>query len=825
MQRFFGLVVLVLFAMPFGLSVAGCGRKSTLQYCTGNLESGPALGQVQKINLSPNLSVSGESLNYGQIGPGLSASAADCTGAAVTVSSYTFSSTDISIADINPSNGSICAGSWNRGSGGGIADYSICTPPAVSNEKHQAYITASASGVTSNPIAVYIHPPVTGVVLGNPTPVASCATDPDPATNCFVFNTASSQTSAVSVTNGYDGATCLSQGQSGQLVARVYSNGDTQPQHNITNQVGPVVFGLQGATNVATVSPQGIATANQPGSALITASVSNSSSALNSGFISTCPPASITIAAVNQPPGASNVNVAINSAQSFTANVIDTRGNPITGLALEFNSTLPVNFPTSGGSVTPVFPGSSTITAVCNPGACNPAPFSQIGFLGNGKPITSNGITVTATGTSASVLYMASAPSSATGNGSTVSNAGSLYIISEDFTTGQLGAAVRLPFLPNSMVISQDGSTIYLGSAQGLMVFTTASNSVANTYTNVQGTVLAVAPNNSYVVVTDGTRDTVSLVTPSGAVASSFNGVGTRAAWTPDSSTLYVIAHDPGAIASNTTANQLLTYSTFTGWENTNLDPTQAYNDVAVTVPAVGAYFAGSARTEGRSYCASSTFGAGSPPSVTNIFSPVADTQAVPSDRLAATTDGKHLLSAALGANGPQLTDFNVANLRSSQTAQACPMGPTPYNYFTSAVAGTLPVANITVTPTNGGGQGDPVSGITGVVPATNSSVAAITYNGRSGVLPLYAPAVTGLGTLSYVPLSGGAATAPVAGVFSSDNTTFYAGTSGDNQVHIIAITGGSGKDTGIITPNLPDPTGGVAVPNLIAARVRRTTS
>ncbi len=825
MQRFFGLIVLVLFAMPLGLSVAGCGHKTTTVYCSGNLEAGPTTGQVQTITLASNLTVSGESLNYGQIGSGLSATAADCNGTAVSVSNIVYASTDPSIADVNPANGSVCGGTWNRSTGGGVGDYTICTPPAATNTKHVAYITASASGATSNPVAIYIHAPVTGVQLGSPS--TDCTNDP--ASNCAACNPSTTGASTAGITP-YDGISCISQNQSRLLTARVYD----ASHNNITCQVGPVSFALQGATNIATVSAAGVATANQPGSALITASVSNSSSALNSGFISTCPPASIQLQAANQPAGATSITVGLNTPQAFTATVLDTQNNPITGLELEFNSTLPVNFPASSGSVTPAFPGTATITAACNPGTCNPAPFSQIGYLGNGKPITSNGITVTAAGTSASVLYMASTPSTTTVNGTTVNNAGSQYIVSEDFTTGQLSAPIKLPFVPNSMVISQDGTTLYLGSTQGLMTVTTASNSLANTYTNIQGPVLAVAPNNSYAVVTDPTRQTVSLVSSSGAVASSFNGVGTRAAWTPDSSTLYVTATVAGtSTGTGSTANAqpvLLTYSTFTGWESTPItdEPSSAqqYTDVAVTVPAVGAYFAGQV-TEGRSYCAATTINpststattGSTTPTTTNVFSPVADSQPVLTDRLTATTDGKHILGAAHSVSNSSPATLQDIAVNFAQTTGTPPnqtfsplactnpleLGPTP---FQSTVSSHV-LNSITA------------AAITGVVSASNSGTAVVTYTGAGGILPLYQPSA---GTITNVPLTGGA-TAPVAGVYSSDDTTFYAGTSGDNQVHIIGINGANSKDNGVITPNLLDPNGNLATPNLIAQRVRRTTS
>lgn len=789
MRRFVGLLVVCFFAVPLGISVSGCGHSTPVQYCNGQ-GYGPVAGQVKSITLAQNLISTGESLNYGQIGTSLNATAVDCFNNPVTVKGFTYSTTDMSIADVNPANGAVCGGTWNRNSGGGVADYTICTAP-VNPSKHTAFITAASSGATSNQIEVFIHPTVTGIVLGNAstcTAPSGSTTPSDPATNCPVCNPNLNGVIQTS-NNVYNGNSCLSQNDSGQLVARVYTNGTTNAADNITCQVGPVSFALQGTTNVATINATGLATANQPGSALVTGTVSNSSSAVNAGFISTCPPASITLSAVNQPANANNISVALNTPQSFTATVTDIHGKPINGLALEFNSTLPINFPTSSSTVTPAFPGSATITAACVPPNCNAAPFSQIGYLGNGTPVTSNGITVTAPGTASTMLYMASTDSQ--------------YIASENFNTGQLGSAVKLPFTPNSLVISQDGSTIYMGSAGGLMTFITSSGSVANAFQAVQGSVLAVAPNNSYAVVTDPARNTVSLVTSTGTVASSFNAVGTRAQWTPDSTTLYV----------TTNTNQLLTYSTFVGWETTPIEEKQ-YTDVAVTVPNAGAYFAGTI-TDGRTDCPSTSLNTSiTPPSTSPSFYPLADQQAVTTDRLAYTTDGKHLLGATV-QNAPTLQDIVVTlpttTSNGTTTIAACPAAPntiTP-GYF-SSTATSHPLSGITATS------------ITGIVPSSNSSVAFVTYTGSGGVLPLYVPSA---GSLTNVPLSGGASTAPVAGVFSTDNDTFYAGTSGDNVVHMITVTGTTAKDTGVITPNLPGVNGGTATPNLIVQRPLRAQS
>ena len=785
MRRFVGLLFFILFAFPIGLSVAGCSKTAAVVYCNGS-GFGPTAGQVKSITLASNLTTTGESLYYGQIGPPLTATSEDCNGAAVSVTNYTYATTDHTIADINPTNGTVCGGTWNRSTGGGVSDYTICTP-ALNPTAHTALITASANGASSNAIEVFVHPAVTSVQLGG----ASVDCTNDPASNCASCNP-NLIGSTQQLPPAYSASSCISQNTTAELVARVYA-GNT----NITCQVGPVAFALQNDTAVATVNAQGVITANQPGSALVTATVSNSSSALNAGFVSTCPPTSITLSPVGQTANGGNINVAINSPQTFTVVATDKNNVVLESLALEFNSTLPVNFPTSSSSVTAAYPGSATITAVCQPPTCNPSPFSQIGYLGNGVPITSNGLTLTAPGTSSDVLYMGSLNSQ--------------YIVSKDFTTSVQASPVKLPYTPTSMVISQDGTTIYMGSAGGLMTLTTSSGAVASTFQTIQGNVLAVAPNNSYAVMSDPTRGVISLVTPSGTVSSTIGGVGTRAQWTPDSTTLYVTTTNPAG-----TPGPLLTYSTFVGWESTPVN--EQYTDVAVTVPNAGAYFAGLQSTDGRSDCPSTVVNPTSlPPTTSNTFSPLADTAAVPTDRLTFTNNGQHLLGATV-QSAPTLQDIVVTLPRvvvnGISTIAPCPFQSTVNVGFFSDTHTSHPLAGISATAINQ------------VVSSGNSNVAFVTYNTPNGVssnlLPIYVPST---GTLGNVTLSGGA-TDPIAGVFSTDNNTFYVGTAGDNVVHTIGITGTSATDTGVITPALPTVTAtGTATPNLIVLRARKATA
>jgi hypothetical protein len=309
-----------------------------------------------------------------------------------------------------------------------------------------------------------------------------------------------------------------------------------------------------------------------------------------------------------------------------------------------------------------------------------------------------------------------------------------------------------------------------------------------------------------------------------GSVSAYTGGVGTHAQWSPDSTTVYV----------TTTGNNLLTHSTFTNWTSTPIAPSAdaVYNDVAVMVPSVGAYFAGTPTTDGRSYCPSTTISVpGTPPTTTNVITPLADSKAVVSDRIAATNDSLHVLGASV-ASGMSDIYVNPSNY-APPTGQPGSAICTFFNGTTHIGAPTTfsttnntPVAfsTVGVTPTL----------ITGVLPSSNSALAFITYNGTSGKLPYYTPVATGpTGTLHSLTLStaGGTPVAPVAGVFSSDNFTFFAGTSGDNLIHLITLTYPTGTtptltDSSQIAPALPAATGtGTATPNLIAQHPKRITS
>jgi hypothetical protein len=353
------------------------------------------------------------------------------------------------------------------------------------------------------------------------------------------------------------------------------------------------------------------------------------------------------------------------------------------------------------------------------------------------------------------------------------------------------------------MVVSNNGLTVDLGSSTALMVLSAINQlSISRTDITSPGTVLALSPDGSTLVISDPIHQVIELENSSGGVLTTYGGVGTHAEFTPDSQTVYITAGD-----------QLLVYSENSGW--TSISPATpegtAVEDVAVTVPSVGAYFAGP-RTTARGYCSSSTPTAQTG-TESNVFFPLAYDSATVTDRIAATNDGMHILGATV-TGGAIFNDLKVSipsgNANGTATSVACPMvGGLSF----SSVPTPTTLAGVTATA------------ITGVLPTADSTEAFVTYTGSGGILPVYAPQT---GQMSYVKLSG-TATAPISGVMSADTSMLYVGTSGDNLVHLIT-TKGAPADSSTIAPNLVAAPGqsvpaGTAVPvNLIGQKVRTTT-
>ncbi len=337
---------------------------------------------------------------------------------------------------------------------------------------------------------------------------------------------------------------------------------------------------------------------------MITASIAGGSS--SAGYFSTCPPKSISVTLAN---GETTGTITQGVTQNLTTTILDTNGNPITGLTLDYQSTDPIDITAgAGGAITTSFPGIASVYAICQPTTCNPAPNNLFGLYGTGLSISSNPVHITVPGTASDYLWFA-APGQ------------SQYVIPVELLSGSVGSTVRLPYVPNSMQMDRLGTNIYFGSLHELMIYNTASNAVTKQDTSAPGVVLAVAPNNSELLINDQVRQVFYLYTPNCGIIAAFGGVGNAAAWTPDSKTLYIT---DSAALNNTPENMrrasrpsdtLYVYNVNTGWSTYPLaasgsatsNPHGAQN-LAITIPGVGAFLSGSP-TVAHTWCPTGTVG------------------------------------------------------------------------------------------------------------------------------------------------------------------------------------------------------------------------
>jgi hypothetical protein len=794
MQRFLTFVILAFLTVPVGLSIQGCANKNST-YCNGQ---GYGYNDSQPVSVSLQPQTTGLSVAFSQTTQLQAPTAQNCKGGTASVKSYTYGTSDRTIADVSPT-GAVCGGTWNLTTPA-VAAYTTCLP---TNKTGIAYMTASAAGFTSNQVAVYSHPAITSLAVDGPT------------------NPTSGQPA------------CLSQGLTSQLDATAYTTNSAGKQvllcspdilpgggygpTDCNNVIGHLTYAPASA-GIVTIDQNGVATAQAPGSTLITGTISQTSS--NAGYFYTCPPASIALSVAST--GATSASVTLNTPLSLTATVKDVNNNVINGLPLSYVSTNPGSIAVSStGAVTATFPSNSAITAICQPTACNPAPINVMGTLGTGVPVISNFVQIASPGKNSNYIW--------------VSSPGSPYFVPLDLSTGTIGNPIKMPYSPNSMVLDPTGTNLYFGSYHEMMTYSAATNTLTSEVVNTPGVVLAVSPTNSQVAINDRLRGVLYLYTPSSGAYTSFAGVAEKAAFTADGQTVYMVGE-----------GVLYIHNSFTGWSveplpagqasatsgicpatnttspiptnpttyppNTTANPNNTYNmfcspDLAVTIPAAAVFLSG-ATTAAYGECPETTV-----KPVVNY--PEATTVAIASDHVASTTDGKHIIAAS--ANPAMLTDLSI-----TVPIDACPSDAN--GQTTGIVFNPPPVANQLSLAAYG------LNNINEVVTATNSLEAFITYGTSAttspaggALLPVYQPSTQAgtVGTLSSVKLAGNAI-APVAGIFSPDNTIFFAGTSGDNLLHLINTK--TLLDTQQINPKLTDINGVPLPPVFLAVKPRPTT-
>jgi trimeric autotransporter adhesin len=806
MRRFLTLVCLLCLAIPAGISISGCTRNPGENYCNG-LGYGQKIGSLYSITLKPQ--TTGISLAFGQTKTVTTPTAVDCKGSSVSVSSYTYGTTNNQLMQISPS-GTICAGTWNLNSGGGIADYTICSAPSSLPSTNGlpygvAYLSASADSVTSNAVPVYVHQAVSSVSLVGPT---SCVSQ---------NNTATLDEQACYTSGGVQYQFCAPTTMSSSKYACTLKSGSTIPACD--SSIGTPSFTVGTSTIASIDSTTNVITAALPGTTSITASIAGSGS--SAGYFSTCPPASISIAL-----SSGNGTVTKGVTQDLSTTIIDTAGNTITGLSLDYQSTDPTDISvTSAGAITPSYAGAASVYAVCQPTTCNPAPTNVFGQYGTGLSIASNAVTITTPGTASQYVWYG-APGQ------------SQYYVPVSMLTGTVGSAVKLPYVPNSMVMDKTGTNLYFGSSHELMIYGAVANSVTTLDTNVPGVVLAVSPDDKQVLINDQDQGKFYLYTVSGATYSIYGGRGTAASWTPDSKTLYIV-DSAKATDGGTHTNTLYVYNVGSGWSTYDLTTTTTTTsrNLAITVPGVGAYLSGNS-TIAHTWCPTGTI-TDSVSSITAFYPhPVADTVAQQTDVLAATTDGAHILGAAVtSANEVTLSDIGVKipttkctvttdSSTGVQTLSALSTDPTLKKLLT--LDATQVNANI--------------SAINQVAVSPQSSLAFITYTSdgskTGATLPYYIPDTETLSYLSLTDSTTPTITAPIAGAFAPDDSYFFVSTAGDNMIHYIKIptsTSSAPTDSKQISPNLPacsetdegcthTGTGSIVPASVITVRPRTTT-
>jgi len=822
MQRLLTLVFLLCLAIPAGISISGCTRNPAGDYCNGE-GYGLKLTAVDTVILQPQ--TTGISLAFGQTQQLASPSAKTCKGTTATVSSYTYGTTNNQLVDISPT-GNLCAGTWNRRSGGGIPDYTTCIIPSplptTSNLPYaSAYVTATGAGVTSNQVTVYVHAQVTAVSLvleqssTNTTPIAGCLSQ---------TQTAQLDSEAYYTVNGTQ-----------DLLCAPASLGNTSvPSCSVA--LGNLSYTSQNST-IASIDEYGVITAEAPGTTYITASVAGGAS--TAGYFSTCPPASIQLS-LN---GATNGTVTQGVTQNLTTTVLDTNGNTIQGLTLNYQSTNPLDISAgSTGAVTANYAGAATIFAVCEPTTCNPSPIDKVGVNQTGVPVTSNKVTITTPGLASDYVWMSSpvSPDVAPVAGQPLTpgmaplpgyapSTGSQYFVPVELVSGTVGSPIKMPYFPNSMVLDPTGTNLYFGSSHELMIYASASNSLTKEDPNVPGVVLAAAPNNGTILINDPIRQLFYVYTPSSGAFSTYTGVGTSARWTPDGLTLYVV----GYVSSSSTSNPTYTPTLFvdntnTGWTTytlgsaSNVIPAAA--DLAITVPSVAAFLSGSA-TVAHAWCPEVTLNS-TGTTLVAAYPQIPNLNLPSTDILGATTDGEHMLGVSLGAaNSPKLYDMNL-NLAGSLLNGACPATASG-GTFTSNEITTSPVTSDPNTPITVP-TGVTVNAIDQVVPSPATNLAFVTYSATASStgkanLPYYQPPAgsTTAPPVNYVTLTG-TPTAPLTGVFSLDNTLFFVSTSGDDLVHYINMQ--TLTDSQQINPGLLDANGNPLPATAIGVKPRPTT-
>jgi len=548
------------------------GAAVVLASCGGHSTSTTNTNTPASITVTPTTM----SLNHGQVGQIGSVQVLNSSNTAVSPTpTISYSSADPTSVTVT-STGLVCAGVFD-------ANNVVCQtrnsagaplPDSVVN------ITVSGGGLSTT-VAVYVHAHVDTIsVSGPPIPPV-----------------------------------CASQNRTEQFTAKAL-NGTT----DITSTVGPFTWST-GNSSVATSDTNGVVTSRQPGTTNVVASVTNTTG-LSAPFVA-CPPKTISLTLSDGT--STSFNVASGTSETLAATVTDILGQPITGASLTYSSYVPSAASVSTTSVSTPGAGQTSIVASCTPPGCNPASGS-VNFAGTGAGLAvySNPVVGTITGSTVTTVY-ATGPDNPDGSANT-------SLIPITISNNTAGTAVTLQGSPNSMVFNRAGTTAFIGSSAGLLIFSPTSNTVTATASGLTGKVLAVSNDGNKVVLSDtsNTPNKVFVFDNSANSSQEFDIAGVTAAdFAADNSKAYF-----------TSGTAIYEYSASTG----ALKTLSFAADGVIFSPQISlAYFGGSSIL-GLAVCNDAR--ADSATGVANI--------------LGATPDGKHMIGA--GANGWVDLSYTVNN-------------------------------------------------------------------------------------------------------------------------------------------------------------------
>jgi hypothetical protein len=559
MRRFVSRVFVASFISFLFASLSGCG--------SSNPVGTSVTPTPTKIDLTPtesSLDLGATQLFSARLTP------------AVTVP-IVFTSSNPSVLSFVPSAGGLaCAGKWDTLG-------RICTPQGAGVTE----VTATANGVASAPVLVYVHEHVDQITL-------SLINPPIPQPDCITL------AKGPGIQNYLD------------FQARAFRLAGGTPVE-ITNTVGNFTFS-QTNSSVATLSTSDPAlnnnngkqvtqarfTAAVPGRTQIFASVAGVSSlpaqipdemGVTHPYFETCLVQSVNLQVGN---AATNTTFAVannTSGITLTPTVIDRLGNELQNPvpALTFITSSAANATVSGGtgstagiaSVSTKAPGGVSITAECFAPTCNvglqpiqPVYSSTTPSVGNhrGDPIVG---LITGTPAGTGTVYVTTTQCDSAG-GVPISGCQPL-LFPVDIKTNAPGVATTLPSSPNSFIFSpvpatgtgaSGGLRAYLGSSAGLMIFTPGTSTTGGTVvqlSDVPGKVLAVSLDGDKAIVSDIRSVPNQVYVVSGVLGTSrsivpllLSGV-TAASFSPDGLKAFLVAGSTMYVYSNSLALKTVT--------------------------------------------------------------------------------------------------------------------------------------------------------------------------------------------------------------------------------------------------------------------------